>query len=107
MNQEPKDVVLAFSGGLDTSFCVPYLQERGWRVHTVFAYLDEVGAGGETDFPRVRVRVSPRRGRIVHFTNLLADGTPDEDTLHAGLPVRAGEKWLATIWTRQRPYREY
>ena len=30
-------IVLAFSGGLDTSFCVPYLQERGWAVHTVFA----------------------------------------------------------------------
>ncbi|HRO88543.1 MAG TPA: argininosuccinate synthase, partial [Chiayiivirga sp.] len=23
------DIVLAFSGGLDTSFCVPWLQERG------------------------------------------------------------------------------
>jgi len=32
-----KDIVLAFSGGLDTSFCVPYLQERGYNVHTVFA----------------------------------------------------------------------
>ena len=32
-----KDLVLAFSGGLDTSFCVPYLQEQGWIVHTVFA----------------------------------------------------------------------
>src|SRR3546814_14160414 len=30
-------IVLAFSGGLDTSFCVPWLQERGWAVHTVFA----------------------------------------------------------------------
>jgi len=29
-------VVLAFSGGLDTSFCVPYLIERGYDVHTVF-----------------------------------------------------------------------
>ena len=30
-------VVLAFSGGLDTSFCVPWLRERGYEVHTVFA----------------------------------------------------------------------
>ena len=28
-------VVLAFSGGLDTSFCVPYLMEKGLEVHTV------------------------------------------------------------------------
>ena len=33
-----KKVVLAFSGGLDTSFCVPYLMnERGLEVHTVIA----------------------------------------------------------------------
>jgi argininosuccinate synthase len=39
-----QDIVLAFSGGLDTSFCVPYLQERGYRVHTVFADTGGVDA---------------------------------------------------------------
>ena len=39
-----KSIVLAFSGGLDTSFCVPYLQERGWAVHTVFADTGGVDA---------------------------------------------------------------
>jgi argininosuccinate synthase len=29
-------VALAFSGGLDTSYCVPCLAERGFLVHTVF-----------------------------------------------------------------------
>src|SRR5690606_25669934 len=38
------DIVLAFSGGLDTSFCVPWLQERGWAVHTVFADAGGVDA---------------------------------------------------------------
>src|SRR3546814_11517371 len=37
-------IVLAFSGGLDTSFCVPWLQERGWAVHTVFADTGGVDA---------------------------------------------------------------
>ena len=36
--------MLAFSGGLDTSFCVPYLQEQGWQVHTVFADTGGVSA---------------------------------------------------------------
>ncbi len=31
-----KKVVLAFSGGLDTSFCVPYLIDQGYEVHTLF-----------------------------------------------------------------------
>jgi len=43
-----KDIVLAFSGGLDTSFCVPYLKERGWAVHTVFADTGGVDAGERT-----------------------------------------------------------
>jgi len=31
-----KTAVLAFSGGLDTSFCVPYLKDQGWDVVTLF-----------------------------------------------------------------------
>lgn len=38
-----KTLALAFSGGLDTSFCVPYLADRGWAVHTV--HVDTGGAG--------------------------------------------------------------
>ncbi|MGM9734952.1 MAG: argininosuccinate synthase [Candidatus Cryptobacteroides sp.] len=30
-----KKVVLAFSGGLDTSFCVPYLKAKGYEVHSI------------------------------------------------------------------------
>ncbi|HSB53826.1 MAG TPA: argininosuccinate synthase domain-containing protein, partial [Gemmatimonadales bacterium] len=37
-----KTLVLAFSGGLDTSFCVPHLAGLGWAVHTV--YVDTGGA---------------------------------------------------------------
>jgi argininosuccinate synthase len=36
-------LALAFSGGLDTSYCVPRLTERGFSVHTVF-----VNTGGTT-----------------------------------------------------------
>ncbi len=36
INNKPL-VILAFSGGLDTSFCVPYLQEQGYDVVTMFA----------------------------------------------------------------------
>jgi len=35
-------LALAFSGGLDTSFCVPFLADQGWTVHTV--YVDTGGA---------------------------------------------------------------
>lgn len=42
---EKKKVVLAFSGGLDTSFCVKYLSEdKGYEVHSVL-----VDTGGFSD----------------------------------------------------------
>ena len=46
-------VVLAFSGGLDTSFCVPYLMnEKGLEVHTVI-----VNTGGFSDEEAKRIEV--------------------------------------------------
>lgn len=39
-----KKIILAFSGGLDTSFCVPYLREQGYDVVTI-----TVDTGGFTD----------------------------------------------------------
>ena len=44
MTTDKQPIVLAFSGGLDTSFCVPYLIEQGYEVTTVF-----VDSGGVTD----------------------------------------------------------
>jgi argininosuccinate synthase len=37
-------IVLAFSGGLDTSFCVPWLRERGYAVYTLFCDTGGVDA---------------------------------------------------------------
>jgi len=40
-----RPVALAFSGGLDTSYCVPRLSEQGYAVHTV--YVNTGGASPE------------------------------------------------------------
>lgn len=81
--------------------------QAGNRVRTICVYLNAVEAGGETEFPIAGVRVAPLPGRAIVFDNLLADGSPDLDSLHAGLPVERGEKWLATLWIRERPYRDF
>lgn len=77
----------------------------GQRVRTVFAYLNDVPAGGATEFPLLELKIAPKAGRVVVFDNVRADGSPDPQTLHAGRPVQAGEKWLATLWLRERPLR--
>jgi argininosuccinate synthase len=54
-----KSLALAFSGGLDTSFCVPRLAEDGWAVHTVYV---NTGGTGRTIVPpsrRRRMRSAP------------------------------------------------
>jgi prolyl 4-hydroxylase len=81
--------------------------EAGNRLRTICVYLNEVEAGGQTEFPVAGLKVEPRPGRAVIFDNLHPDGTPDVDSLHAGLPVERGEKWLATLWLRQAQYRHF
>jgi len=63
------DIVLAFSGGLDTSFCVPYLQERGYAVHTVFA--DTGGVDAEE-----RAYIEARASELGVASHLTVDGGP-------------------------------
>ena len=53
--QEPGTLVLAFSGGLDTSYCVPRLAEAGWAVHT--CYVDTGGATA-TEAEAIRAQAS-------------------------------------------------
>ncbi|WP_334131566.1 2OG-Fe(II) oxygenase [Silanimonas lenta] len=79
----------------------------GQRVATVVAYLNAVTEGGETAFPRRGLRITPVPGAALAFRNLTGDGSIDEDSLHAGLPVLRGEKWIATFWLRQRPLRAF
>lgn len=44
MQNEPRRIALAFSGGLDTSYCVPKLADAGWEVHTVYVHTGGVSA---------------------------------------------------------------
>ncbi|UIF85715.1 2OG-Fe(II) oxygenase [Cupriavidus sp. UYPR2.512] len=81
------------------------LSVGGQRIATLVIYLNTPEAGGATAFPRVGLEVAPVKGNAVYFSYRLPDGTLDERTLHAGLPVASGEKWIATKWLRERPYR--
>jgi len=68
-NPGSKHIVLAFSGGLDTSFCVPWLRERGWQVHTVFA--DTGGVDAEE-----RVYIEARAAELGVASHVTVDGGP-------------------------------
>src|SRR3954467_6531959 len=55
-------VALAFSGGLDTSYCVPRLADAGWEVHTV--HID-TGGSSSADLAAIRAQAE-RVGAFRH-----------------------------------------
>ncbi len=69
MSTSNKTLVLAFSGGLDTSFCIPWLKERGWTVHTVFA--DTGGVDAEE-----RAYIEARATELGVASHVTVDGGP-------------------------------
>jgi prolyl 4-hydroxylase len=78
------------------------LKRGGQRVGTLVMYLNTPEAGGGTVFPDVHLEVAPIKGHAVFFSY---DGPhPDTRSLHGGAPVRAGEKWVATKWLRERRF---
>jgi prolyl 4-hydroxylase len=81
------------------------LARSGQRVSTTVIYLHEPGEGGETVFPEAGISVAPRKGRALYFQYGNGGGQLDPLSLHAALPVISGEKWVATRWMRQRPFR--
>ncbi|MGJ8563158.1 MAG: 2OG-Fe(II) oxygenase [Alphaproteobacteria bacterium] len=74
----------------------------GQRSHTLLTYLNEGYTGGKTAFPKLDISVKGARGQGLLFQNTAASGVPIQDSLHAGTPVTSGEKWLATLWCRER-----
>ncbi len=72
----------------------------GQRIASVVMYLNTPEQGGGTAFPELGLTVTARRGSAVYF----AYEGGDPSSLHAGLPVIRGEKWIATKWLRERSY---
>ena len=84
------------------------------RLATVFWYMTDVAAGGETNFPRAHggpdlpntnancgrrgLSVAPTKGKVIIFYSLRPDGSGDSYSLHSACPVKEGLKWAANKW---------
>jgi prolyl 4-hydroxylase len=80
------------------------LSRGGQRVATVIMYLNTTDEGGETIFPHAGVKISPKKGNAILFYNVTPSGMEDPQSLHGGVPVIAGEKWIATKWLRKSSF---
>jgi prolyl 4-hydroxylase len=74
----------------------------GQRSWTAMIYLNEPEAGGATRFKMIEKIVQPETGKILCWNNMLPWGHPNPNTLHQGMKVRKGTKYVITKWFRER-----
>lgn len=79
-----------------------YCSLSGQRTWTLMVYLNAPAAGGATRFKRLDRTFQPETGKLLAWNNIRSDGVPNYDTLHQGLPVRGGTKYIITSWFRER-----
>ena len=81
-----------------------YCGIAGNRTWTVMIYLNEPGAGGATRFKTIDKIVQPETGKLLCWNNLRPDGSPNPSTIHQGMKVRDGVKYVITKWFREREW---
>ena len=81
-----------------------YCAISGQRTWTFMIYLNQVEAGGGTRFSIPRKIVQPETGKLLAWNNRRPDGRPNPNTLHHGMKVRKGVKYVITKWYRERPW---
>ncbi|MDZ7589044.1 MAG: 2OG-Fe(II) oxygenase [Parasphingorhabdus sp.] len=81
-----------------------YCTESGQRTWTFMAYLNEPAAGGATRFVEIGKLIKPRTGMLLCWNNRTVDGDINYKTLHHGMKVRKGTKYVITKWFRERPW---
>ena len=76
----------------------------GNRTWTFMIYLNDVEAGGATRFKVVGKTFQPEAGKLLCWNNKRPDGTVNPATLHHGMKVRKGLKYVITKWYREKPW---
>lgn len=89
---------------IDQPYWAEYEPHGGQRIWTAMIFLNEPVKGGATRFKLLGFQVEPKVGRILTWNNMARDGSPNPWTLHEGMPVESGTKYIVTKWYRERPF---
>lgn len=81
-----------------------YCSVAGNRTWTFMIYLNDVEAGGGTRFKVIGKTFQPETGKLVCWNNKRTDGRLNPNTLHHGMKVRKGVKYVITKWYRERTW---
>ncbi len=87
--------------GVDfTKFC----SVAGQRTWTFMIYLNDVEVGGATRFKAIGKTFQPEAGKLLCWNNRRTDGSVNPNTLHHGMKVRRGLKYVITKWYREKEW---
>lgn len=81
-----------------------YCSVSGQRTWTFMVYLNAVAAGGATRFKVIDKTIQPETGKLLAWNNRRADGSVNPASLHHGMKVRQGTKYVITRWYRELPW---
>ena len=83
---------------------VKFCSVSGQRTWTFMIYLNEVEAGGATRFKTIGKTFQPETGKLLCWNNRRPDGSVNPNTLHHGMKVRKGLKYVITKWYREKEW---
>ena len=81
-----------------------YCSVAGQRTWTFMVYLNDVEAGGATRFKAVNKTFQPEIGKLLCWNNRRPDGSENPATIHHGMKVRRGVKYVITKWYREKEW---
>ncbi len=89
----------------NNKYCEDFVKRGGQRIITVLIYLTNDFDEGNTYFRNLDKKFKPPTGDAIVFFPLAKNSNKCHPlSLHAGMPVTSGEKWVANLWYRENKF---
>lgn len=80
------------------------IKQGGQRIYSFLIYLNDNFSGGETEFPKLKKKIIPKKGKAVFWKNLNNNGTPNYLSFHSGNKINNGIKYVCNLWIRENKF---
>jgi prolyl 4-hydroxylase len=87
----------------DTKMFKEEILDGGQRLYSILIYLNNVEEGGETEYPKLGLKIKPEKGKLIIHKNS-EEGKDFPEVVHSALPPISGEKWVIVTWVRENSH---
>jgi prolyl 4-hydroxylase len=89
----------------DNEYCKEFLTRGGNRIVTMLIYLNDGFEGGATKFTKMNKEIKPDKYSGILFYSMNKNKDKCHSlSMHAGLPITSGEKYVANVWLRESKF---